>query len=203
MGETSLLLGAALALVCASSAVAIGLTRKLHTEGDQAGLFCALLGFAITAAAGASIALPGAQSALLWLSQAAQFLALPLIAAAALALSRSWTWSRPNWGRILLGLCAFFELFRQMHQLDNYRLLISVISLLLIVYAGAVQWPRRMPVLLGVASAGLLLLAGLSAANRLNPGLISANNLTLLLLTPASALLARLLVILPGQRKPE
>lgn len=202
MSEASLLLGGALALVCGVSAVAIARARKHHAEADQPGLFCALLGFTLAAAAGACT-VTGVQAAQLWLAQAVQFLALPLIAATALALSRSWTWSRPNWGRILLGLCAFFELFRQMQQLDNYRILINGISVLLILYAGTVQWPRRTPVLLSSAAASLLFLASVCAANRLSLGRLNSTDSSQLLLIVAYGLMAWLLLSLPGQRKAE
>ena len=156
-----------LALACLACAIAIGKARKHYGEADQPALFCALLGFLLPAAA-ASVGVmrfgidPSAQAAHLWLSQASSFLGLPLLGAAALALGRGWQWSRANWGRILLGLCAFFELFRQMNQLEDYRLLLNLATLLLIIYAGAVQWPKRAPLAAAIAVVGLFLLAGLA-----------------------------------------
>ena len=146
MQYSTVLSGGLLALACLACAVAIGKARKRYGEADQPALFCALLGFLLTAAAAASsVGDPSWQAAHLWLSQASSFLGLPLLGVAALALGRGWAWSRPNWGRVVLGLCAFFELFRQMNLLEDYRLLLNLASLLLIVYVGAIQWPRRTP----------------------------------------------------------
>ena len=137
---------ALLALACAACVWLIGRARGRYGEGDQPALFCALLGFLLPAAA-ASVGVirygfdPSWQAAHLWLSQASSFLGLPLLGAAALALGRGWAWSRPNWGRILLGLCAFFELFRQLGYMEDYRLALNLATLVLILYAGAVQWP--------------------------------------------------------------
>ncbi len=202
MQYATLLCSGVLALACLAAAVAIGKARKGYGEGDQPALFCALLGFGLTAAAAASAAMrygvdPGWQAAHLWLSQAASFLALPLLGAAALALGRGWTWSRPNWGRIVLGLCAFFELFRQMNVLDDYRLVLHLAALLLVLYAGAVQWPRRAPLAAAVAVVALLA-AGLAVGDEGFIGPLRRIDLFHLLLTPAYPLLAWLLLALPG-----
>jgi hypothetical protein len=195
-----------LALACLGCVIAIGKARKHYGEGDQPALFCALLGFLLPAAAAAVGAMrygvdPDWQAAHLWLSQASSFLALPLLGAAALALGRGWAWSRPNWGRIVLGLCAFFELFRQMNLLDDYRLLLNLATLLLILYAGAVQWPRRLPVAAAVGVVGLFLLAGLAVGTEGFIGPLRRVDLFHGLLTPAYPLLAWLLLNLPGSAK--
>ena len=195
-----------LALACLACAIAIGKARKHYGEADQPALFCALLGFLLPAAA-ASVGVmrfgidPSAQAAHLWLSQASSFLALPLLGAAALALGRGWAWSRPNWGRIVLGLCAFFELFRQMNLLDDYRLLLNLATLLLILYAGAVQWPRRLPLAAAATVVGLFLLAGLAVGTEGFIGPLRRVDLFHGLLTPAYPLLAWLLLNLPGSAK--
>ena len=202
MQYATLFSAGALALACLAAAVAIGKARKDYGEGDQPALFCALLGFGLTAAAAATAAMrygvdPSWQAAHLWLNQAGSFLALPLLGATALALGRGWTWSRPNWGRILLGLCAFFELFRQMSLLDDYRLALNLATLALVLYAGAVQWPRRAP--LAVAGVTVALLAaGLALGNEGVIGPLRRLDLFYLLLTPAYLLLAWLLLALPG-----
>ncbi len=194
---------AILALACLACAIAIGKARKHYGEADQPALFCALLGFLLPAAA-ASVGVmrygvdPEWQAAHLWLSQASSFLGLPLLGAAALALGRGWAWSRPNWGRIVLGLCAFFELFRQMNLLDDYRLLLNLATLLLILYAGAVQWPRRLPIAAAVGVVGLFLLAGLAIGTEGFIGPLRRVDLFHGLLTPAYPLLAWLLLSLPG-----
>jgi hypothetical protein len=190
-----------LALACLACVVAIGKARKGYGEGDQTALYCAQIGFALSAAAAATELMyfdPSWQAAHLWLSQASKFLGLPLLGAAALALGRGWTWSRPNWGRILLGLCAFFELFRQMNMLDDYRLALHLATLALLLYAGAVQWPRRTPLTAAVGVVALLLGAGLAVDTEGFIGPLRRLDLFYLLLTPAYPLLAWLLLTLPG-----
>jgi hypothetical protein len=191
--------GALLALASLAGAIAIGRARRHYAEADQPALFCALLGFLLSAAAAAAGLMRHGvdeQAAQLWLSQASTFLGLPLLGVAALALGRGWALSRPNWGRVLLGLCACFELFRQMNRLDDYRLLLNLATLLLIFYAGAVQWPRRAPALAGAGVAGLFLLAaGAGGLRRVEP--FDA------LLIPAYPLLAWLLLALPGNAAAE
>ena len=195
-----------LALACLACAIAIGKARRPYGEADQPALFCALLGFLLPAAA-ATVGVvrfgidPDAQAAHLWLSQASSFLGLPLLGAAALALGRGWEWSRANLGRILLGLCAFFELFRQMNQLEDYRLLLNLATLLLILYAGAVQWPRRAPLASAITVVGLFLLAGLAVGTEGFIGSLRRVDLFHALLTPAYPLLAWLLLSLPGSAK--
>ncbi|MGP0172050.1 DUF6962 family protein [Pseudomonas sp. NCHU5208] len=199
---------ALLALACAACAWLIGRVRRRHGEGDQPALFCALLGFLLPTAA-ASVGVirygldPSWQAAHLWLSQASSFLGLPLLGAAALALGRGWVWSRPNWGRIVLGLCAFFELFRQFGHLEEYRLALHLATLALILYAGALQWPRRAPAITAAAVVGLFLLAGLAVGSEGVIGPLRRVDLFHLLLAAAYPLLAWLLLSLPGSaRKP-
>lgn len=201
MQYSTVLSGGMLALACLACAVAIGKARKRYAEADQPALFCALLGFLLAAAAAVAaigVGDPSWQAAHLWLSQASSFLGLPLLGAAALTLGRGWAWSRPNWGRVVLGLCAFFELFRQMNLLEDYRLLLSLASLLLIVYAGAIQWPRRAPACAATAAAGLFLLASMAAGSGELVGSLRRIDLLHAVLTPAYPLLAWLLLSLPG-----
>lgn len=199
---------ALLALACAACVIVIGRARRRYGEADQPALFCALLGFLLPAAAAATGVMrygvdPGWQAAHLWLSQASSFLGLPLLGVAALSLGRGWTWSRPNWGRVLLGLCAFFELFRQLLLLDDYRLLLNLATLLLIFYAGAVQWPRRAPGLAALGVVGLFLLAGLAAGSAGFIGPLHRIDPFHALLTLAFPLLAWLLLALPGDSTTE
>ena len=193
---------ALLAVACVACAWFVGRARGRHGEGDQPALFCALLGFLLPAAAAGIGAVrygfdPSWQGAHLWLSQASSFLGLPLLGAAALALGRGWAWSRPNWGRVVLGLCAFFELFRQMGYLEDYRLALHLASLALILYAGAVQWPRRTPPLVAAAVVALFLLAGLAGSEGV-AGPLRRIDLFHGLLIAAYPLLAWLLLNLPG-----
>ncbi|OHC45554.1 MAG: hypothetical protein A3J25_07565 [Pseudomonadales bacterium RIFCSPLOWO2_02_FULL_63_210] len=199
MQYSTVLSGGLLALACLAGAVVIGKARKGYGEADQPALFCALLGFLLAAAAAAaSVGDPGWQAAHLWLSQASSFLGLPLLGVAALTLGRGWAWSRPNWGRVVLGLCAFFELFRQMNLLEDYRLALSLATLLLILYAGAVQWPRRTPAGAATVVAGLFLLATLAVGSDGFIGPLRRIDLLHAVLTPAYPLLAWLLLSLPG-----
>lgn len=194
---------ALLALACAVCVVWIGRARGRYGEGDQPALFCALLGFLLpAAAAGVGVVRygfdPSWQAAYLWLTQASSFLGLPLLGAAALALGRGWAWSRPNWGRIVLGLCAFFELFRQMGYMEDYRLALNLAALVLILYAGAVQWPRRAPAISAAIVVGLFLMAGLAVGTEGMIGPLRRLDLFHVLLIPAYLLLAWLLLSLPG-----
>lgn len=194
---------ALLALACAVCVVWIGRARGRYGEGDQPALFCALLGFLLpAAAAGVGVVRygfdPSWQAAHLWLTQASSFLGLPLLGAAALALGRGWAWSRPNWGRIVLGLCAFFELFRQMGYMEDYRLALNLAALVLILYAGAVQWPRRAPAISAAIVVGLFLMAGLAVGTEGMIGPLRRLDLFHVLLIPAYLLLAWLLLSLPG-----
>jgi hypothetical protein len=198
MQYSTILSGGMLALACLACAVVIGKARKRYAEADQPALFCALLGFLLAAAAAASASDPSWQAGHLWLSQASSFLGLPLLGVAALTLGRGWAWSRPNWGRVVLGLCAFFELFRQMNLLEDYRLLLNLTTLLLIVYAGAIQWPRRTPACAATVVVGLFLLATLAIGSDGLIGPLRRIDLLHAVLTPAYPLLAWLLLSLPG-----
>ncbi|MBA1273482.1 hypothetical protein [Stutzerimonas azotifigens] len=152
-------------LLSAGALFALVLLVRAHgaTDGDRAALFCAQLGFGLLAATGllaasdlASLApTAGARD---WLQQASQMLGVPLIATAALSLARGWQWSRPTWGRVLLGLCVFFELARQLRWNEPYALGLFLASALLLVYAGLLSLaaPRRVAAAL---IAGALLLA--------------------------------------------
>jgi hypothetical protein len=203
MQYSTLLSGGILALACLACALLIGKARKGYGEADQPALFCALLGFIMAAAAASAGVMslagdPSWQAAQLWLSQANSFLGLPLLGVAALTLGRGWAWSRPNWGRVVLGLCAFFELFRQMNLLDDYHLLLNLATLLLIVYAGAVQWPRRTPAFAALAAVSLFLLADLAIDGDGFIGPLRRIDLLHAVLTPAYPILAWLLLSLPG-----
>ncbi|MFV0455033.1 MAG: hypothetical protein ACK5NQ_08565, partial [Pseudomonas sp.] len=94
-----------------------------------------------------------------WLLQATLLLGFPLIGTVALTLARHWTWSRPNWGRMVLGLCAFFELARQLGWSEPYALGLGIGSASLVLYAGLVQWPARLSAGAGVLGCVLMLAA--------------------------------------------
>lgn len=197
---------AILALACTACAIIIGKARARYHDADQPALFCALLGFALTGAAATCGAVRYGvtadwQGAHLWLTQASTFLGLPLIGCAALALSRGWAWSRPNWGRIVLGLCAFFELARQLNQLDDYRMLLNVSTLALILYAGLIQRSGKTLGLAAIISVGLFAGAGIVVGTDGYIGEIRRVDVFHLLLALAYPLLAWLLLKLPGHHE--
>ena len=158
------LLQAALLVMSASaSLIWIGVARRHYNDPLQPALFCVQLAFALATGAGACAVAHLAfgfetQEAQRWLMQATLLLGFPLIGTAALALGRGWIWSRPNWGRLVIGLCAFFELARQLGWSEPYALAVGVSSALLVVYAGLLRWPARLQLLAG-ALGGLLMLA--------------------------------------------
>ncbi|WP_312934981.1 hypothetical protein, partial [Stutzerimonas nitrititolerans] len=94
-----------------------------------------------------------------WLLQATLLLGFPLIGTVALTLARRWSWSRPGWGRMVLGLCAFFELARQLGWSEPYALGLGLGSASLILYAGLVQWPARLSTGAGILGCVLMLAA--------------------------------------------
>lgn len=153
LGGVAALLGAGLLLR----------VRTAFAAEQQPAWFCALLGLLL---AGATPWLAGSEAGLL-LTQARDFLALPLLATVALALGRGWQWPGGAWGRVVLGLCLFFEVARQLHYGDDYRLLLQLTSLALVAYAGLLRWPERLPLLLGGTAAlslGAVLLPDLPGA---------------------------------------
>ena len=188
-----------LALACLICVVQLGKRFAGASTGQRPGWFCILLGFALPAAAASVGAvrfglLPELSELHGWLSRASSFLGLPLLGLAALSLGRNWQWQGPTWGRLLLGLCAFFELFRQIGLLDEYRLFLQLSSLLLIVYGGLLRWPRRRPLLLAASATGLFVFAGLFVGTDGFLGPLRRIDLFHALLTPAYPLLAWLMI---------
>ena len=185
-----------LTLAAAASAILIGRARRRYGEADQPALFSAMLAFILAAASGATGLAGGLAEAQQWLERATLLLGLPLLALAALTLARRWAWSRPNWGRVVLGLCVFFELARQLGWSEPYALGLLLASALLVIYAAVLQWPERLPSGAGVA-AGVLLLLMLPMPSGSTIGNPLAG-VEPLLLAIASPLLALLLLRLPG-----
>ncbi|GGK85231.1 hypothetical protein [Amphritea balenae] len=60
------------------------------------------------------------------LSNLAYYAALPLIASALLVAARNDHWTRPAWGRWLIGLFALFELLRRMEYGELYTQIVAV-----------------------------------------------------------------------------
>jgi len=185
-----------LTLAAAASAIQIGRARRRYDEADQPALFSAMLAFILAAASGATGLGGGLAEAQQWLERATLLLGLPLLALAALTLARRWVWSRPNWGRVVLGLCVFFELARQLGWSEPYALGLLLASALLVIYAAVLQWPDRLPSGAGVAAGVLLLLMlPIPSGSAIDNPLAGAEPL---LLAIASPLLALLLLRLPG-----
>ena len=197
---------ALLALACLACLLALHKWRSATLTAQGPRLFCIRLGFALPLAAAVVGALrfglaPDLSELHGWLSRTSSLLGLPLLGLAALSLSRQWDWSGPTWGRLLLGLCAFFELFRQLGWMDEYRLALQLGSLLLIVYGGLMQWPQKLPLLLGAAVAGLFVFAGLGIGTEGAMGPFLRIDLFHALLAVAYPLLAWLLILLAGQER--
>ncbi|MEO1818730.1 hypothetical protein [Pseudomonas sp.] len=101
----------------------------------------ALLGLGLAATASLLLslgALPGAGELAHTqriLGLAAQSLSLPLLGLAVLYLGVGLRWQPANWGRILLGLMAAFELSRRMDVLHSYQWLINCAALLVMLLA--------------------------------------------------------------------
>ncbi|AVX14762.1 hypothetical protein [Stutzerimonas stutzeri] len=185
-----------LTLAAAASAILIGRARRRYGEADQPALFSAMLAFILAAASGATGLAGGLAEAQQWLERATLLLGLPLLALAALTLARRWAWSRPNWGRVVLGLCVFFELARQLGWSEPYALGLLLASALLVIYAAVLQWPERLSSGAGVAAGVLLLLMlPMPSGSTVGNPLAGAEPL---LLAIASPLLALLLLRLPG-----
>jgi hypothetical protein len=88
------------------------------------------------------------------------YISAPLIFLALLDQCVGWNFSRPIWGRILLGLCAFFELFRRGDILNEYTLALNIIYTL--GFAGIAFWKKQPWLLLASAAWGLHLVVAWS-----------------------------------------
>lgn len=182
-----LLQAALLAATALTSAVWIGMARRGYGEPDQPALFCALLAFSLAAGAGACAVARLAfgldtLEAERWLRQATLSLGLPLVGVVALTLGRKWIWSRPTWGRIVIGLCAFFELARQFDWSAPYALALGLISASLVIYAGLLQWPARLQASAGAAGGALMLAQQSWSGLAIGPNPLSAYEQLLLAL---------------------
>lgn len=206
MQYSTALSDALLALACMACVVLLGRQRANTPEAQRPRLFCMQLGFALPMAAAMAGSVryglaPDWSELHDWLSRASSFLGLPLLGFAALTLARKWQWSGPAWGRLLIGLCAFFELFRQLSWLDEYRQFVQLGSLLLIAYGGLLQWPQRLSVLLAATVIGLFAVAGLVVGSDGFIGSLRRVDLFHALLSCAYPLLAWLLIRMMQARK--
>ena len=90
---------------------------------------------------------------------AAQVMTLPLLGLASLSLARNRQWSPAVWGKIILGLMAFFELSRYLEQQLAYQWLVNLLGLAALLAATLPYWSRqRLIALLGLTSTISLLL---------------------------------------------
>ncbi|MFG3453777.1 hypothetical protein [Pseudomonas knackmussii] len=188
------------------SAIWIGTARRGYGEPDQPALFCALLAFSLAAGSGACAVARLAfdldtLEAERWLMQATLLLGLPLVGVVALTLSRQWIWSRPTWGRIVIGLCAFFELARQLGWSAPYALALGLLSALLVAYAGVLQWPARLQAGAGLAGGALMLVLPPWTGLSIGPNPLSG--FQQLWLALACPVIAWLLLNLPGNLREE
>lgn len=69
------------------------------------------------------------------------YISAPLIFFALLDRAVGWNFSRPIWGRILLGFCAFFELFRRADLIDEYSL--GLAGIYIVGFAGIAVWKKQ------------------------------------------------------------
>lgn len=189
-----------LALACLASAFALVRAGKAFAEAERAAWFCALLGLLIPAAAALCGVVrfsvdPSWREVHGLLSQAGTFLALPLVALAIFALSRSAAWSQASWGRLVIGLCVFFELTRRFGILAEYRLLLSLAAFALILLAGLSRLPEQpLPLLAALGIVSLFLVAGLVVGTEGFIGPLRRVDVFHALLTPAYPLMAWLLL---------
>lgn len=127
-------------------------------------------------------------------SQLSSYLGLPLLGLAAVSLSRGRDWARNTWTLLIIGLLLLNSASHWLGLQPTYSLLLNLATLLMILYAGALQWPRRVPLAAAVGVVGLFLLAGLAVGTQGFIGPLRRVDLFHALLTPAYPLLAWLLL---------
>ena len=156
--------------------------------GEQAADMAGGLIIALAAAGHLWQQLSGNESAQLMLDSLAWYAALPLLVTvrmvqAAQHLGFAWHWDRMIWGRILLVLCAVFELSRRANQLDMIvyaTALVGAVALFIMAFT-----PKTTPKVHAIR----LLLAGFWAAITLATFLGQPND-AYLLVFPITILLA-------------
>ncbi|MEH6565063.1 MAG: hypothetical protein V7756_07060 [Halopseudomonas sp.] len=99
------------------------------------------------------------------LGLAAQNISLPLIGLSGFYLAFGLRWQPANWGRILLGLMAAFELTRRMDMQHGYQWSISLLGLVLLLLACALILLRDLRPILAGGATMLGVLAPLFSAN--------------------------------------
>jgi hypothetical protein len=107
--------------------------KDTEWKGEQAADMAGGLIIAAAAIGNLWLQISGNESAILLLDSLAWYAALPLLITvrmiqAAQHLGFDWHWDRIIWGRILLALCAVFEVCRRANQLDVIIYVASVIG---------------------------------------------------------------------------
>ncbi|GLK91516.1 hypothetical protein [Pseudomonas turukhanskensis] len=130
-------------------------------------------------------------------SQASSLLALPALGIAAVALVRGWAWQRLGWCWVIISLSLLFEGAKRLGVLDTYKLVLNLVTLLLILYAGFTQ--GRKPLTAAVAVVALFIVAGLVVGTEGNLGSLLRVDVFHALLSLAYVLLSGLLLALRSQ----
>ncbi len=136
-------------------------------------------------------------------SQLSSYLGLPLLGLAAVSLSRGQDWTRRTWTLLIVGLVLLNATSHWLALQQAYRLALSLLTLLLILYAGARHWRHVAPALSALAVVALFLLAGLAVGTEGFIGPLRRVDLFHGLLSLAYPLLAWLLLRLPGCARAE
>jgi len=126
------------------------------------------------------------------LSQASSLLALPALGVAALTLVRGWHWQRLGWCWVIICLSVLFEGAKRWGVLGSYTLLLNVVTLLMLLYAGFTQGGKALPAAVGAVA--LLIVAGLVVGTQGNFGPVLRVDVFHGLLSVAYPLLAWLLL---------
>ncbi|MBN0989227.1 hypothetical protein [Amphritea pacifica] len=125
------------------------------------------------------------------LSNLAYYAAIPLLASAMLVSARNSHWSRPAWGRWLIGLFALFELLRRMEHGEIYTQMVAVAvsaAMLASAFMTGEKQLRSITLLAAINMAVALMLTG--PGNLVSSPLVDSNYLYPLLLAAALPLCA-------------
>ncbi len=194
---------ALLALACLASVLGIWRSRRWGEKplrGTWLAVIAALLVTGVTAAVG--VLHFGVNES--WqplharLSQASSLLALPALGVAALTLVRGWHWQRLGWCWVIISLSVLFEGAKRWGLLGSYTLLLNLVTLLMLLYAGVTQGGKALPA--AVVAVTLFIVAGLMVGTQGNFGPLLRVDLFHGLLSVAYPLLAWLLLHLHGRQ---
>jgi hypothetical protein len=130
--------------------------KDTEWRGEQAADMAGGLIIAAAAIGNLWLQISGNESAILLLDSLAWYAALPLLITvrmiqAAQHLGFDWHWDRIIWGRILLALCAVFEVCRRANQLDVIIYVASVIGSISLFFI-AIKHKATLLVILAIAA---------------------------------------------------